>query len=125
MRFVTALVLMALLLGGGAARTGLPGTPGAAESRPDAVAAAGTSSTVDVSIVEVEAPTGDPTAVAAEVPTDDAGDLTADAGVPARLDARAAGDAGVSAVRPGTGAGSRPAGDAYPRVIGSRAPPLG
>ena len=119
-RFVTALVLMALLLGGGGARTGLPGTTGAAESRPDAVATAGTSSTV-----EVEASAGDPTAVAAEVPTDDGGDPTADAGVPAALGARAAVEAGESVVRPGTGAGSRPAGDAYARVIGPRAPPLG
>ncbi|MFC6022459.1 hypothetical protein ACFP2T_40675 [Plantactinospora solaniradicis] len=115
MRFVTALVLMALLLGGGA-RTGLPGATGAAELRPDAAAATATSSTVDV-----EASAGDLTAVEADESSTTDSDTTAVVagavpvlGQPAR-----------SEVRPGTGAGSRPAGDAYARVIGPRAPPLG
>ncbi|MBE1484583.1 hypothetical protein [Plantactinospora soyae] len=144
-RFVTALVLMALLLGGGAARAGLPGATGATEFRSDAAAVAATSSDVDD-----QASATDRAAVADGAPTDAAGDLTAGSGDPTVLDGRAATATGespatesadttavvavavallqqpvASEVRPGTGAEPRPARDAYARATGPRAPPLG
>ncbi|MDG4789453.1 hypothetical protein O7626_26610 [Micromonospora sp. WMMD1102] len=148
MRFVTALVLMGLLLGAGGARAGLSGPAlAAAESRPavaestsvaestvdglrSPLALGGSSRTArhEASGVAGDAPVAvaeQPSATLVSAPPSEqepvaAGSVVSTVQVPAAL-------FGGQPDRPLVGAavGGWPAGDAYARVAGPRAPPLG
>lgn len=132
-RFVTALVLMALLLGGGGLGTGTPPAVAATESASGAIearpaAAAPVASSVDIEASGVVDPAGAQGAVAGQTPTT-AGERSAEDGTasPAVVAGPAVhlGQPDRSGARPGIGPRSGPAGDAFARVIGPRAPPLG
>ncbi|MEQ4301477.1 hypothetical protein ABNF97_08810 [Plantactinospora sp. B6F1] len=116
LRFVTALVLMGLLLGAPGARSGLTDPAFAATGS----SSVGQSPSVGHSTVEDERPS---TSVEGAAATDERPVPTGS--VPTVL--VRAGLLGREPVRPalGSAAGVWPAGDAYARVVGPRAPPLG
>ncbi|MEE6306236.1 hypothetical protein V1634_05245 [Plantactinospora veratri] len=155
MRFVTALVLMGLLLGAAGARTGPSGPAlAAAGTRP----AAAQSTVEDVRVARPDVPDAGPvvrqhpeaglpsgaaelpSGVPHEPPVAAAGQppVRFESAVPADERSVAAGSVvptvpvradlpGAEPDRPGLGAvaGISPAGDAYARAVGPRAPPLG
>ncbi|MEO3820474.1 hypothetical protein [Plantactinospora sp. B24E8] len=134
MRFVTALVLMALLLGAGGARPGQaagPGTTGGTSTIAAEAPSGVSGRTVEADRVAATSATGpgsgvagpaDPARVDAGEPTDPTG---ADAPASAVGPVAPTGRPVASGALPGGGAATSPTGDAYPRTSGSRAPPTG
>ncbi|AVT38691.1 hypothetical protein [Plantactinospora sp. BB1] len=150
MRFVTALVLMGLLLGAGGARTG-PSGPALAAAGPRPAAAQST--VEDVGAARPDAPDPGPVVrikqhPAADLPSgvSDEPPVAAAGQPPVLFESAVAADersAATGSVVPtvlvradllggqpdrpvlGAVAGVAPAGDAYARVVGPRAPPLG